>query len=81
VTMLAARRRMGIKGYSNRSKRRQPMRLKLFVAVTILASAPIVAFAQKDDPENKRRSRPWKMRKSSCRQSAAIRTSFRRIAT
>jgi hypothetical protein len=29
------------------------MRLKLFVAVTILASAPIVAFAQKDDPENK----------------------------
>jgi hypothetical protein len=51
--MLAARRQMGIKGYSNRSKRRQPMRLKLFVAVTILASAPIVPFAQKDDPENK----------------------------
>ena len=26
------------------------MRLKLFTAVTIFATAPIVAFAQKDDP-------------------------------
>jgi hypothetical protein len=39
-------------GHSNRSKRRLPMRLKLFCAVTIFATAPIVAFAQKDDPEN-----------------------------
>ncbi|MGB8898059.1 MAG: hypothetical protein WCC90_01860, partial [Methylocella sp.] len=29
------------------------MTLRLFVAVTIFAAAPIVAFAQKDDPANR----------------------------
>ena len=29
------------------------MRLKLFTAVAIFATAPIVAFAQKDDPANR----------------------------
>jgi hypothetical protein len=30
-----------------------PMRLKLFAAVTIFATTPIVVFAQKDDPANR----------------------------
>ena len=30
-----------------------PMRLKLFTAVAIFATAPIVVFAQKDDPANR----------------------------
>jgi hypothetical protein len=35
-----------------RAERTQPMRLKLFVAVTILVTASIAAFAQVDEPEN-----------------------------
>jgi len=55
-----------------------PMRLKLLMAVTILATAPIAAFAQKDGPPPKPTK---KMRKRWCRQSAAIRTSSRLIAS
>jgi hypothetical protein len=42
---------------------RQPMRLKLCIAATIFAAAPIVAFAQ-DDSSNAEASKPKQMEKA-----------------
>ena len=56
------------------------MNLKLLLAVTIFAAATIVVFAQTDKP-NAQPSKPTiEERKTSSRQSAAIRTSSKPTA-